>query len=289
MSTDVRALLIFCEGPHDSAFIRMIFEKVMGYSREQKIHLSAMPSPFDNLFARSVKKHAAGDMSLDMAHAFFLPDVVLRKEDRTVFIFKTGGKYGERTITRFLSDFLPLYRRRKIYLSEASEAVHSAHYLFLYDADTDGIDKVAKELSSRLAKVGGEEFIVNSWSQSASEFGKVSGDKAIFVWGKTPDAGTLEDVVMPLFDKGPKAKIAAVLKEAMQTAFEWDFDNENPEKAMKESASYRKAVITAVGQREKPGGSMSVVLEQAGILTDDDLRACPAALEFSKFIEEFWR
>jgi len=32
MNTDINALIIFCEGPHDSAFVRMVLKKIMRYS-----------------------------------------------------------------------------------------------------------------------------------------------------------------------------------------------------------------------------------------------------------------
>jgi len=42
---------------------------------------SEYPAPFNQLFKTSMENHAAPDMSLDMAHKFFLPDKILYNEE----------------------------------------------------------------------------------------------------------------------------------------------------------------------------------------------------------------
>jgi hypothetical protein len=64
MSSSVKALLVFCEGPHDAAFVRMVFKKILGF-RIARLKFSEMPSPFNALFSTAVQNHAARDMSLD--------------------------------------------------------------------------------------------------------------------------------------------------------------------------------------------------------------------------------
>lgn len=54
MKTGLNALLVFCEGAHDVAFIRMIMKEMMGYDKVE-IKFSEMPSPFHNLFKTAVE------------------------------------------------------------------------------------------------------------------------------------------------------------------------------------------------------------------------------------------
>jgi len=44
-------------------------------------NFSEYPAPFNQLFKTSMENHAAPDMSLDMAHKFFLPDKILYNEE----------------------------------------------------------------------------------------------------------------------------------------------------------------------------------------------------------------
>ncbi|MBW1649678.1 MAG: hypothetical protein JRJ44_03165 [Deltaproteobacteria bacterium] len=81
----INALIIFCEGAHDVAFCRLAFKYHFNIN---KINwkFSEYPAPLNQLFKTNIKKHAAKDMSLDMAHKFFLPDKTLySKEKKTGF------------------------------------------------------------------------------------------------------------------------------------------------------------------------------------------------------------
>jgi hypothetical protein len=57
MSKGIDALLIFCEGPHDTAFVRMMLKKLMNYELKV-LRFSEMPAPFNALFEQSIRKHA---------------------------------------------------------------------------------------------------------------------------------------------------------------------------------------------------------------------------------------
>ncbi len=81
----INALIIFCEGAHDVTFCRLAFKYHFNIN---KINwkFSEYPAPLNQLFQNNIKKHAAKDMSLDMAHKFFLPDKTLySKEKKTGF------------------------------------------------------------------------------------------------------------------------------------------------------------------------------------------------------------
>lgn len=78
MTIDINASLIFCEGAHDVIFVRKLLKLLMNY-QDQNIKFSELPSPFNSLFKKSVEKHAADDLSLNMAHKFFLPDFILKR------------------------------------------------------------------------------------------------------------------------------------------------------------------------------------------------------------------
>lgn len=287
MSHEVKALLIFCEGSHDTAFVRMVLKKLLGY-QVVKLKFSEMPSPFNSLFETTVKSHAAQDMSLDMAHKFFLPDTILRQEDSMVFIYNSGGKTQYEKVRALLSTYMPLFEQAKIFPQKAKKIVQSVKYLFLYDADTEGIEAISKNLERDFSQIDGKNFIYSPWQNAGSNFGRIAKDKAVFVWGKSPDAGTLEDLLMPMFGSVEENRlILDKVKKAITDMFKWKIDAHKTNNSATELAKYQKAVLTTVGQRKKPGSSLSVILEQSGFITEDVLKASQITTEFVQFFKEF--
>ncbi|KHD08014.1 hypothetical protein PN36_04650 [Candidatus Thiomargarita nelsonii] len=131
---NINALLVFCEGPHDVAFCRLMFKYCFDIS-QIAWKFSEYPAPFNQLFKTSMENHAAQDMSL--AHKFFLPDKTLYNEKRKllVLLFNTGGKSKTDNPKNFLKDFLPLFENREVFSGDAKKIVNNCSYLFLYDRD----------------------------------------------------------------------------------------------------------------------------------------------------------
>jgi hypothetical protein len=133
---NINALLVFCEGPHDVAFCRLMFKYCFNIS-QISWKFSQYPAPFNQLFKTSMENHAAQDMSLDMAHKFFLPDRTLYDEKRKllVLLFNTGGKSKTDNPKNFIKNFLPLLKQSKVFPGDAKKIVNNCSYLFLYDRD----------------------------------------------------------------------------------------------------------------------------------------------------------
>lgn len=266
----------------------MVFKQILGF-RIERLKFSEMPAPFNSLFSTAVQNHAARDMSLDMTHKFFLPDTVLRNKDHIAFVFNCGGKTQYDKIRTLLSDYLPLFEQAATFPERAKETVDSVRYLFLYDTDADGLDRIVDNISTAFQRINEKDFMVGDWVGATSEFGRISNDKAVFVWGGTPDGGTLEDILMPMFDFTEENKpLIAKSKQTINEMFTWDMDDSDLRRAVAEVEKFKKAVLTTVGQRKKPGGSLSVVLEQADLISVDALRACHITAGFVEFIREFW-
>lgn len=287
MNTDINALIIFCEGPHDSAYVRMVLKKLMGFAII-KLKFSEMPSPFDKLFKTSVSAHAAQDMSLDMAHKFFLPDTVLRNGNNIVFLFNCGGKTQYGKVAELLSTYLPLFDLAETFAEGASEVVKSVQYLFLYDADAEGLNAIVNNLSSEFGTIDGDIFIDGNWQNSKSDFGRTSNDKAVFVWGGNPNQGTLEDIIYPLFEFTDGSKgVVSKASESINEWFTWEVGHSEIEKSVPETERFKKAVLTTVGQRKKPGSSLNVILEQSGLISEDALNSCEITTGFVEFMNDF--
>ena len=66
-----KALVIFCEGPNDTAFLKMIFELSLKTKHLENKILKDYPKPFSNIFTTSVTTYFKGDLTREMAHKFF--------------------------------------------------------------------------------------------------------------------------------------------------------------------------------------------------------------------------
>lgn len=287
MSINVDALLVFCEGPHDAAYVRVVLKKVMGFS-VKKLKFSEMPSPFDKLFETAVKTHAAQDMSMDMAHKFFLPDTVLRRDKHIVFLFNCGGKTQYKKVRTLLSSYIPMFGQAETFSQGSRGVTQSVRYLFLYDADADGLEVVIDNLNREFRTIEDEEFIKDDWQNSKSDHGKISSDKAVFVWGGKPEQGTLEDILVPLFDfEASNKELMSKAKKIIGEMFTWEIDHDELVRVVAETEKYQKAVLTTVGQRKKPGCSLNVILEQSKLITQEALQSSDITTGFVEFVNDF--
>lgn len=283
----MKALIVFCEGAHDVAFIKKIMESIFSFERVSW-KFSEYPSPFNQLFKSSVDKHAARDMALDMAHKFFLPDQVFKRNNDVVLVFNSGGKEQIAKIKELLSDVVPMLNNAGVFLQDATDYITEAKYLFFYDADDLGAERVRNQAFSAFEElVEGERWMLSPWGPDMTNpFAAISDDKAIYIWGESPEKGTLEDLLHPIFAV-ENSECLARAELYVDEAFSWDLGNEELKRSVAEIAKRKKAIITAIGQRKKPGSSMNVVLEQAKLISTQTLRESESVHKLVVFIEKF--
>ncbi len=287
---DVKALLVFCEGPHDVAFSRLVFKHCFGIN---KINwkFSQYPAPFNQLFKTSMEKHVHQDLSMDMAHKFFLPDRTLfsKENNLLILLFNTGGKSKRDNPAKFIADFLPLLKTSRIFSKGAERIVSEAKYIFLYDADHEGADKVFQDCRTHFAQIDGNDFILELDVDANNPKGAQKEDTAVYVWSDSETGlGTLENVLLPMFEANQE-EIVIKASEFIDACFSWEIDHVNPARKIAETARRKKTIICCSGQRIKPGSSMNVIIDQAKMISEDSFREDAEVLRFSKFLSEFIR
>jgi len=282
-----KALLVFCEGAHDVAFVRQVFKLFFGIDKVEW-KFSQYPSPFNSLFQTNVEKHAARDLSLDMAYKFFLPDWTLAKDDRLILLFNSGGKTAyKKRVKEFLGDFLPLFSKAEVFANGASSFVNESKYLFLFDADHQSPQSVIAKAKDDLSSVGNTNWRMDAVCVSNNDtFGGISTDKAVYIWANSSGKGTLEEIILPLFETEQEELIKRATA-FVNDSFDWKTYPRDTEKACAEIARKKKAIITTAGQRKKPGGSMSVILDQGKFVSELTFRKNKKVLSFVKFVSEF--
>lgn len=60
MTREVTALLVFCEGKHEVAFMHRLLRKCLGFG-DVRTSFSEYPSPFNQIFKENVERHMRSD------------------------------------------------------------------------------------------------------------------------------------------------------------------------------------------------------------------------------------
>ena len=66
-----------------------------------------------------MQRHAAQDLSLDMAHKFFLPDCVFQKNYFLILVFNAGGSSQVDKVKVLLKKFLTLLAQSATFLDNS--------------------------------------------------------------------------------------------------------------------------------------------------------------------------
>ncbi|KEQ15104.1 hypothetical protein [Endozoicomonas numazuensis] len=181
-----KVLMVFCEGPHDVAFCRLVFGKLLKTEKFEH-RFAEFPAPLNDLFKTSLENHLLQDMSLDMAHKFFLPDSVLRLEQDNiewlVLLFNCGGKDRIDNPKGFLENYLELSEQAAVFPGDAEKVISESRYLFIYDVDDQQPQQVIEQFARNFAEIAEDSWITKA-PQMLEGFDNaaVSEDKAVYLW-----------------------------------------------------------------------------------------------------------
>lgn len=283
------AHLMFCEGPHDAAVLNRLLKTQLEF-KQLPLKLSELPYPLSNVLQTSFKNRASEDLRLDLAKKFFLPDYVSARDSVLTLIFSYGGSNRKVSMLPFLENVFELLAVTN-FSSLEQLAVRPAYaYTVFADADALGESSVRALISNEFAKVG-----ESSWLGSKCERIKATkaasqstdfGPTAAYVWRKSAeDGGTLEDVVLECLDGD--ADLQKTLAH-LDSRFDWSPPaGATAEQVCAGSAKRLKAAFCVEGQKERPGGSLGVVLDQSKLLGPDEFKKSVAIQDCLAFLTEW--
>lgn len=278
--------LMFCEGPHDAAFLNRVLKKLLGFKQAQ-LKLSELPYPIGNVLQQSFRTRAAEDLRFDMAKKFFLPDFMLTDEGRLVLLFNYGGSNRATTMPPFLQDVFTLLEATAF----SGGAQVPLSYAVFADADVVGVQGTRGQIVNDLGQIGSHVWLGQDWiplegTSHATWQKTAQGQAACYVWRQADaDRGTLEDLVLEcLSDQAGFADTQAFVERR----FDWT----PPPGASDESVcalkvKRLKAAFCVEGQRNKPGGSLGVVLDQTDLLTEARLNVSKAVKDCVTFLRKW--
>ena len=272
----MKAVLVFCEGAHDVAFVRRSLHALGGYD-DMKKPIGELPSPFGvgkttprGLIARRFDRRNIQDLRLDSE---YLPtpryDSFVGRElsDAMFVLIRVGGKHATRQVLDLLKDL--------------DEALEAGHYdvteyaaAFLFDANAKGLpatlEAFRQDYGARLGDLSQVDHA--KWISTATI------PVGVFVFHNVAtQTGTLEDHMAPMVESWTPDRYAG--------AKAFIDDNRRPnDAASRNQANRLKAILTATGQFGQPGYSLSVILRKD--LPSQQFSSSPASQALVEFLEK---
>lgn len=280
-------LFLFCEGPHDVAFCYLVLKYYFGLATVKE-YFKNYPAPLNMLLPQNLQKHTADDLSLDMAHKFFLPDRTMTNGDEHVLLFNMGGKTKVDNPKKFLADFLPLYEQMKFFSKDAQSMLRNVRYVFLYDADHEPAQKIFTDCHDAFKKIGELEFVAHAFvSLPGNPCAARSGDIAVYILGDPGTGkGTLEDILLPMY-MATANDVCRKSEQFVDDCFDWKLGQGNERQQIAARARKAKALITTAGQGEKPGRPMTAIIQDDVLGSKANFLASASIQRFAQFICDF--
>jgi hypothetical protein len=278
--------LMFCEGPHDAAFLNRLLKKQLNFKKIE-LKISDLPYPISNVIQMSFKTRAADDLRLDLAKKFFLPDYLVVRDSVIVMIFNYGGSNRKKTMEPFLENVFALLGAPAFSGTGQLKNDPKFSYSVFADADTIGLAGARTLVSNDLATIGGIAWLSNAWidykETKAVSQESAYGPVAAYVWKKwAEDNGTLEDSVLECLADDPGLKQTL---NFLDSRFNWTpHADAKPDHVCATAAKRLKAAFCVEGQREKPGMSLGVVLDQTELLTSEIIAKSVAVQDCLSFL-----
>lgn len=278
--------LMFCEGPHDAAFLNRLLKTELDFTKVS-LKLSELPYPISNVIQQSFRTRASEDLRLDLAKKFFLPDYILKRDRVLVMVFNYGGSNRKGNMSPFLENVFALLGAPAFAGTEKPESSAEFAYTIFADADAIGLVAARAKISADLAIIGGEAWLNGPWADfegtKAVTQESAFGLTAAYIWKKwAEDNGTLEDSVLECLADD------AGLQQTMQfldARFSWNLPaGATAEQVCASGARRLKAAFCVEGQHEKPGMSLGVVLDQTALLRPELIAGSAAVQDCLTFL-----
>lgn len=289
-------ITVFCEGPHDVAFIYRIF-KSLGYKTNDGCKIGAFPSPFNGLIKQETERSNVENLNLQEVRRGFVPSRTLKKGNKFIFLYSVGSDKKQpprQEMLKKLFSFIPAEGEFSV-LPEGTKL----SVIYLFDADDKGVtarlDYVSKEINAIVETEESINFIENGTYQTANE---IKFGTYIFT-GEDNNTGALEDILIPLMAEDNEAIFANAdsflgghFDDARLFPLKIRIDNDTntitENRSIRGQDKYKydnkKSLVGVVGQLQCSGKANTVCISDADYITLAKIQANPKCIEISNFL-----
>ncbi len=290
MSLDIS--IVFCEGPHDAAFIARLLKSKCYKSYNKKIN--EYPSPIKDVFLSSLRGIEYDSLNVKQLSGTYyaIPNQILKKDNKVVLIYSVGGNRQEVSIHTILDVFMDSSTQ----YDDDVEAIgvdkeNSFKFLFINDAD-DNLDEEVANINSVLENYlsGWNNLLHNSvMIHDVNKYG-------IYIFSKDDGkTGKLEDVLMEIMYEGNEeifdkaAEYIGLKCENRLIRKKVKCENGEPirDKDEKKQKFYpEKSIITIAGQLQSSGKGQVVTIEDSDYITLNKIQQSEKIQEIINFFEK---
>lgn len=272
-------ITVFCEGPHDVAFLTKIL-KADTFISNDKLKIGEFPLPYSQLLETEAKKSNVNDLNLQELRNTIMPSATLQKDDNFLFFYAVGGATRKDKRQKLLSDLNSFIPKSKSEFSTLPvNTVISVLYFF--DADSRGVGsrliEVGGEMNEIISEINENPFIENAYKISLFE-DKLNVGVYIF-YKQGEETGKLEDILVPLM-KVDNDKI-------FDDAEKFIGENHDDTRIKANNFDKKKSIVCTVGQLQKSGASNVVCIGQTDYLSTVKIQANPQCIEIIDFFNKF--
>lgn len=270
-------VVVFCEGPHDVAFIARILKCACYKTYNEKIR--NYPRPLNEIFEGALKNMEFAELKIDQVSSKLLPRKILKKGEQTVLLYALGGnRQFERaeSLLRAFGDINDHTQR----MSSTDEigtigalADLKTSYIFFNDADLD-INNELNKLNSFLRTFLGDANFNLSHNNKVEHQGSQYGAYFFSANGQT---GALEDLLLEIM----KDQNELIFTKSEEFYKEHCYDDSvkklnisclenNPTESRngKKFDKYpKKSIITIAGQLQNSGKSQVAIIDDTDYIT----------------------
>ncbi len=292
--------ILFCEGPHDTAFLYRIL-KTRCYEVYNDI-LDNLPKVIGKFIESKNKSEGYNRLKVDVLKNDFLPYRILFKENRLILMYSLGGDKDGATdetnkrlviLKHFFDDISSQIEIPDNYGQSFTSKTKEGNsfkynFLFFYDADENKEEKLG--ITNTYLKKLNLDFILNHNNIHKTEdysFGT-------YIFSDNQNKGALENILFDIM----KTNNETIFKEATQF-YDKNFDNSRTKRIStncinsipsdKRKGGYevdqKKSIIAIAGQLQKKGKSNVVVIEDSDYLTLEKIKENVTLQEIANFIE----
>lgn len=285
-------IVVFCEGPHDVAFITRIL-KCACY-KTYNVKIRDYPSPLNEIFEGALKNMEFAELKIDQVSSKLLPRKILKKEEQVVLLYALGGNRQfdrAQSLLETFNDIKPVLPTKE---SDELGAIGAfadlkISYIFFNDADND-INVELKKLNSFLQDLLKDSSFSLEHNQKICYQGLQYG---AYFFSSDGKIGALENLLLEIMRDGNDEifKDTEVFYEKLKYSKETKklkvickdgvaMENRNGDKF---DIYQKKSVITIAGQLQNSGKSQVVIIEDTDYITLDKIKANSKAKEIIEF------
>ena len=255
----MKLLFVICEGPHDAQFVGRLLQESGKYESYDE-QLKNYPSPLKEFISGKYTSQKIDEIRIGRPKFPLVPICAYKmlEGDHIVLPVSMGGMDQHRQTNEFVKELLNSFASDV--LRQSKSVIESVSFLFIYDADSRGVDKTQELFMARYNETLTiqDDFQKEQWAGAGSRY-------ALFILtGDNGNTGTLEDNLLMLFRENDKEWVDAC-DHHIQNNFE---AMANGGDVMAHRAKINKAVLTTCGQIEKAnaGYALTVVVRDTKLL-----------------------